>query len=60
MAPNPQVTNSTIQMKRLLKSPHSKVAMAIAISTSAPPMVGVPALTKCDCGPSSRTDWPML
>jgi hypothetical protein len=24
----------------------------------APPMVGVPALTRCVCGPSSRTGWP--
>src|SRR5690606_34537163 len=23
-------------------------------------MVGVPALTRCDCGPSSRTTWPAL
>ena len=27
---------------------------------SAPPIVGVPALIKCVCGPSSRTDWPIL
>ena len=23
-------------------------------------MVGVPALMRCVCGPSSRTDWPIL
>ena len=23
-------------------------------------MVGVPALVRCDFGPSSRTDWPIL
>ncbi len=27
---------------------------------SAPPIVGVPAFTRCVCGPSSRTDWPIF
>ena len=27
---------------------------------SAPPIVGVPALVRCVCGPSSRTDWPIF
>ena len=34
--------------------------MMIDTRISAPPMVGVPALIRCDCGPSSRTDCPML
>ena len=34
----------------------------IAIDTriSAPPIVGVPALARCVCGPSSRTAWPIF
>ena len=28
------------------------------VRISAPPMVGVPAFTRCVCGPSSRTGWP--
>ena len=32
--------------------------MPIRIST--PPMVGVPDLTKCVCGPSVRTAWPIF
>jgi len=34
--------------------------MPIDSRISAPPMVGVPALVRCDFGPSSRTDWPIL
>ena len=33
---------------------------AIETRISAPPIVGVPALIRCVCGPSSRTDWPIL
>ena len=51
MAPKPKVTSITIQTKRLLQSHHSSVAMAMPISTSTPPMVGVPRLTRCVCTP---------
>src|SRR5690349_1167497 len=34
--------------------------MAIASRIITPPMVGVPALTRCVCGPSLRTTWPAL
>ena len=34
--------------------------MAIDTRISAPPMVGVPALTRWVCGPSSRTAWPIF
>ena len=34
--------------------------MAMAIKISAPPIVGVPVLIRCVCGPSSRTAWPTL
>ena len=30
----------------------------IAARISAPPIVGVPALLRCVCGPSERTRWP--
>ncbi len=45
-------------MKRLPQSHHSSVDTAIETSTSTPPMVGVPALTKWVCGPMVRTAWP--
>ena len=45
--------------KRLLRSAHSSVLNVIATRISKPPMVGVPALGKCDFGPSSRTRWPI-
>jgi hypothetical protein len=32
--------------------------MPMASRISAPPMVGVPDLIKCVCGPSVRTAWP--
>ncbi len=60
MAPKPKVTSITIQTKRLLQSLHSSVAMAMPISTSTPPIVGVPRLTMCDCTPYSRIGWPIF
>ena len=33
--------------------------MATASRMSRPPIVGVPALARCDFGPSSRIDWPI-
>jgi len=39
---------------------YRKVVMPIDSRISAPPMVGVPALVRCDFGPSSRTDCPIL
>ena len=47
MAPKPKVTIITIQTKRLLQSLHSSVATKMPIRISAPPMVGVPLLTRC-------------
>ncbi|MNL07153.1 hypothetical protein D3C87_1278210 [compost metagenome] len=47
MAPKPIVTHSTIHTKRFERSNHSKVAKAMANSTSTPPMVGVPLLVRC-------------
>jgi hypothetical protein len=34
--------------------------MAMAIRISTPPMVGVPDLLRCVCGPSLRTAWPIF
>ena len=51
MAPNPSVTASTIQTKRLVMSNHSSVEIAMDSSTSTPPMVGEPLLARCDCIP---------
>ncbi len=44
----------------MCRSPQSKVVMATEARISAPPMVGVPALTRWVCGPSLRTDWPIF
>ena len=46
-------------------APHTHFVKSFAqrrqlIRMSAPPMVGVPALEKCDCGPSVRIGWPPL
>ena len=47
IAPKPSVTASTIQTKRLVRSNHSSVEIAIASRISTPPMVGVPLLLRC-------------
>jgi len=46
MAPKPRVTMSTIQTKRLERSAHSSVDVAMHKRMSTPPMVGVPLLAK--------------
>ena len=38
---------------------HSSVGSTMAITISTPPIVGVPVFFRCDCGPSSRTNWPI-
>jgi hypothetical protein len=60
MAPKPKVTSITTQTKRLVRSAQSSTVIAIDTRISAPPIVGVPLLARCDFGPSSRTDWPIL
>ncbi len=40
-------------------SDHSTVGNRMAMQISTPPMVGVPVFFRCDCGPSSRTNWPI-
>ena len=54
------MTTSTIQTNRFDRSAHSSVDAPIAIRISAPPMVGVPDLVRCVCGPSVRTAWPIF
>jgi hypothetical protein len=58
--PKPRVTTSTVHTYLLLRSPQSSVVMAMAIRIRTPPMVGVPDLTRCVCGPSLRTAWPIF
>ncbi len=58
-APNATSVASPIQTKRLARSIQRKVATITARRMSTPPIVGVPALTWCDFGPSSRIDWPI-
>jgi len=38
---------------------HNRVGMTTDARTIRPPMVGVPALDKCDCGPSLLIDSPI-
>ena len=59
-APKPPITSSTTHTKRLSRSAHSSVVIAIDTRISAPPIVGVPAFARCVCGPSSRTAWPIF
>ena len=46
IAPNPSVTISTIQIKRLFRSAHNRVETVIEIRINTPPMVGVPLLLR--------------
>jgi hypothetical protein len=42
----------------LVRLDHSSVETTSAKRMSRPPIVGVPALMKCACGPTSRMFWP--
>ena len=52
--------NSKNQTKRLFKSDQRIVLITIAKSIKSPPIVGVPALDRCDFGPSFLIFWPTL
>ena len=58
IAPKPSITTSTTHTYLLRRSAHSSTEAAMLVRIRAPPMVGVPALEKCDCGPSLRIGWP--
>ena len=58
MSPKAKVTPNTVQTRRLLSSAHRSVLINVATRMSVPPIVGVPALTRWVCGPSSRTTCP--
>ena len=60
IAPKATITSSTVHTYLLRRSPHSSTEARMVSRISAPPMVGVPALEKCDCGPSLRIGWPPL
>ena len=59
MAPKASVEKTVIQTKGLAGSDQSTVGSRMAMTISTPPMVGVPDFFRCDCGPSSRTYWPI-
>ena len=59
MAPNASVEKTVIHTNGLPGSAQSTVGSRIAMMMSTPPMVGVPDFFRCDCGPSSRTYWPI-
>ena len=56
--PRNTVAESAIHSGREWKLPHSRHGITIAETISTPPMVGVPALVRWLCGPSSRTRCP--
>ena len=60
MTPKPTRVSSATQTYSFDRSPHSSVVTVTDTRISAPPMVGVPALIRWVCGPSSRTDWPIF
>ncbi len=57
--PKPSVESTAIQMYGFSRSAHSSVGTIADIRISSPPIVGVPALARCDCGPSCRMIWPI-
>ena len=59
IAPKPIITASTTHTYLLRRSAHSSTDASTVSRISAPPMVGVPALVKCVCGPSVRIGWPL-
>ncbi len=58
--PKAIITASTSHTYLLRRSAHSSTEATTVSKISAPPMVGVPALEKCVCGPSCRIGWPPL
>ena len=59
MAPKASVESTVIHTNGLAGSDQSTVGSTMAMMISTPPMVGVPDFFRCDCGPSSRTYWPI-
>ena len=59
MAPKARIENTATQTNGFDGSDHSTVGRTIAITIRMPPMVGVPDFLRCDCGPSSRMNWPI-
>jgi hypothetical protein len=53
------VTAVVASTKGLRRSAQSTVGTSNESKMSAPPMVGVPAFTRCDSGPSARMTWPI-
>ena len=56
--PKLNVTSRATHMNRLERSAHKRVVTPRQTKIKAPPIVGVPVFSKCDCGPSLRTDCP--
>ena len=50
------MTRSTNRIDRLVKSAQSSVEPTTAARIMTPPIVGVPALARCEVGPSPRID----
>ncbi len=57
-APSQSRTSRAVMVKPLVSSAQSSVGITVARTISTPPMVGVPCLPRCVCGPSVRTTWP--
>ncbi len=59
MPPNAAVDTTAIHTNGFVRSAHNNVGTNAAIRIRTPPIVGVPALARCDCGPSWRITWPI-
>src|SRR4051794_15969715 len=53
----PSATPNTARLC-VSRGPRTRYGTAIAMKMISPPIVGVPALAWCSCGPSSRICWP--
>ena len=57
--PKPAVTARQAQTSGLARSIHSSIASVSETRIISPPIVGVPTLARCVCGPSVRIGWPL-
>ncbi len=60
MPPKASTAKSTAQTYWFVRSDQSRTETATDAMIRRPPMVGVPCFVRWDCGPSSRTCWPIL
>ena len=59
ITPNPPVTARQAQTNGLRRSIHNSIETISETRIISPPIVGVPTLARCVCGPSARIGWPL-